>query len=477
MSLARILLVLLLALPVATAQELPELGDVSQSVFSPAMERQVGEGVMARIRADRTYLDDPEVKDYLQGVGERLAAASPDTRQPFEFFMMQDPTVNAFALPGGFIGVHSGLFVTAQSESELAAVLAHEVAHVTQRHIARLIAGQQKTQLASLAALAVGILAARANSQLGQAVIAGAQAATIQSALDYTRDHEREADRIGLQILEKAGFDPRAMPVLLERMQRAGRLYEGNAPSYLRTHPVTHERIADIQNRTEVMPYRQVPDNPEFQLMRAKLRALLDEPRQAVAWFDESQRERRYISEAATRYGLAVALVRARDYARADRELDQAVRMEGMAANPAIATLRGRLLAAQGGFAKADAHYSAALKEFPRHRALLYDYADLLIGAGKADVALRLVEATLASAPDEPRLYALQARSYAALGRRLLQHRAQAEAYARLGNVGAAIEQLQIALKAGDGDFYQLSSVEARLRELKVQDAERRKKE
>jgi len=473
MFLLRFLLLGVLAMPLALADGLPDLGDISQTVFTPVMEKRMGDAVMERIRADRAYLDDPEVTDYINELGGRLVAASPDSRQAFEFFAIADPAVNAFALPGGFIGVHSGLVLTAQSESELAAVLAHEVAHVTQRHIARMVAGQQRTQIMSLAALALAILASRASGDAAQAIVAGAQAATIQSQLDFTRDNEREADRIGLQMLEKAGFDVRAMPLFLERLQRAHRVYDGNAPSYLRTHPITFERIADLQNRTESAAYRQIPDNPRFQMIRAKLRASLDDPRQALQQLESGLRERRFLSEAATRYGLVIALLRLKDFDRARVELQALEKIQP--ADPLVATLRGRLLVGAGDLAGAEAHFGAALRVFPRHRALIYGQAEVLLARNRPDVALRLVEDALVRTSDDARLYSLQSRCYEALGRRTLHHRAQAEFHSRLGNLPAAIEQLQLALRAGDGDFYLLSSVEARLRELRAEDAERRK--
>ena len=229
-------------LPSALGQGLPDLGDVSQSELSPQTERRLGESIMREIRADRSYSDDAEITDYLNALGYKMVAASADSRQEFTFFLIMDPQVNAFALPGGFVGINSGLILTAQSESELAGVVSHEVAHVTQRHMARMLAQQKQSQIASLAALAVAVLAARSSPEISQAAIMASQAGTIQSALNYTRDHEREADRVGFQVLEKAGFDAQAMALFFERMQRATRFYETSAPAYLRTHPMTYER-------------------------------------------------------------------------------------------------------------------------------------------------------------------------------------------------------------------------------------------
>lgn len=474
------------------AEGLPDLGDASQATISPRQERELGLKIMSEIRADRSYLDDAEIAGYLTNLGTKLIlgsdAAHPD--QEFEFFALQDQTLNAFALPGGFMGFNSGLILAAQSESELAGVMAHEIAHVTQKHLARMISGQKYSMLTSLAAMAVAILASRSNPQAGQAVLVASQARQIQKQLDFTRDHEKEADRIGLNILVSAGLDPRGMSDFFERMQRATRFHENGAPSYLRTHPVTYERIADIESRTQSMSYRQVADSLDFQLVRAKLRASIEKPLDAVKYFDSILREKRYTNETVERYGLVTALLRSRDYERADKELTRlydglqsaeanealenhhlgsSIRIERKItrSSPMIETLAARVKLAAGRTTEALDIYKAALKIFPQHRALIYDYADALLRNGNADGALKFISWQLQFAPNDVRLYKLQAQSYEALGSVMLQHRALAEVYSRQGNYTAAIEQLQIALKTDDGDFYQMSSVEARLRELR----------
>ena len=458
-----ILLLILLCVPRVLAQALPELGDASAAAISPMEERLLGERIMREIRRDPAYLDDPEMTDYVAALGGRLTARSGDARQEFEFFVVRDSQINAFALPGGFIGIHTGLILAAQGESEVAGVIAHEIAHVTQKHIARMVSHQSNSRLVSIAALAVAILAARSNSQMGEAALAFGQAGVIQSQLNFTRDNEREADRVGLQLLEGAGFDPRGMSGFFERLQRATRVYEGGAPSYLRTHPMTHERIADIQNRVEGLPYRQVPDSLDFQLIRARLRAESENPRDAVAFFEASLAERKFLSETASRYGLVASLMRTRDFARAQRE----IAFLRNTASPIIANLACRLAEAAGSSGKALACYQAALRMYPNTRTLIYGHVDQLLRAQQAAAALQLVEARLKVQPEDARLYQLQARAHAALGNGLMQHRAQAEAYLRSGQLGAAVEQLQIALKTGTGDFYQLSATEARLRELR----------
>ncbi|HUW50955.1 MAG TPA: M48 family metalloprotease [Sulfuricella sp.] len=469
-----ILLIPLLAVPCAPADGLPDLGDASQSALSPQAERRLGETIMYDIRRDRSMVDDAELTDYLNNLGYRLVAASQGNLQDFEFFVLRDDTLNAFALPGGFIGVHTGLILAAQSESELAAVLGHEIAHVTQHHLARMIAKQEQSMVTSLASLAVAILAARSNPQVANAAMATAQASSIQTQLSFTRENEREADRLGLQTLSRAGFDPRAAASFFERMQKATRIYENNAPEYLRTHPITSERIADIQNRLESLPYHQVPDSLEFQLIRAKLRAEEGTPQQATTYFESALSEKKYNSEAAARYGLTYALLRAKEYARAEQEL---ARLRKTAApNAIIENLAVRIKLASGPESAALAQYQATLKNFPDHRALVYGYAEALLQNHQSGDALKLVSNRLRRFPNDGRLYELQAQGYAMQGKKLLSYQAQAEAYTRQGNLVAAIEQLQYGLKAGDGDFYQLSMVEARLKALRAEHAELDKK-
>jgi predicted Zn-dependent protease len=463
----------LFAVPAAIGQNLPDLGDVSQSEMTALQERRLGESIMLEVRSDPSYSEDTEITDYLNSMGNKLVGASSDSRQEFNFFLMMDSQVNAFALPGGFVGINSGLMLTAQSESELAGVMSHEIGHVVQRHFARMLSAQKDTQLMALAGLAIAILASRSSSQVSQAAMIGSQAGSIQSSLNFTRANEQEADRVGFQILEKAGFDPAAMALFFERMLNATRFYQTTAPAYLRSHPLTTTRISDMQNRMQNLQYKQVPDSLEFQLMRAKLRAAQDTPAESVKFFEESLKERRYLSEVASRFGLVEALARARDYGRASREL-QTLRA-ALPPHPAIESLSARLLAATGDIAGSLRAYREALRNFPGYRALIYNYAESLLRINQPQEALKLIDSRLSNAVADYKLYQLQARAYAALNKGMQQHRALAEANYRMGNIRAAIEQLLLAQRAGDGDFYLQSSVDSRLRELRALDKDSRK--
>ena len=465
-----VLLLLLCISPRVLGEGLPALGDASQAVLSPQQERQIGRQSMLHIRASRQYLDDAEVNDYLNQLGAKLVENSPEPSLGFEFFAIDEYTVNAFAMPGGYIGVNAGLLLTTQSESELASVLSHEISHVTQHHLARMIAAQQGDGLVSMAAIAIAILAARTSPQAAEAAITSVQAGSIQKQLNFTRTYEEEADRIGLQLLEKSSFNTRAMSEFLERMQRATRLLDGNAPNYMRTHPVTSDRIAEIENRVQNQPYRLVPDSLDFQLVRAKLIGAQKTAPDAIAYFSDALGAQNFGNQITQRYGLVSALLRNNETERAAQELaallKQAKAQPESGNNPMIATLAGQVKRASGNKGGTLAYYRAAVRSFPQHRALIYDYAELLLQDKQAGNALKLLTEQLARHPSDTKLYDLQAMAYAMQGKLIEQHRAQAYSYAWQGNLYAAIEQLEHAKQAG-GNFYQLSTIESELRELR----------
>jgi len=459
----------LTAIGAAHAQALPNLGDESQSNLTPAQERRLGESVIRQIRASGGYMDDPEVNDYLNNLGHRLVAALPEAGQDFEFFAVPDSSINAFALPGGYIGVNTGLILLAQNESELASVLAHEISHITQHHLTRMMSAQKGSMLMQLAALAVAIAAARSGGSTGgqtaSAALSGAQALAIQTQLNFTRDHEYEADRIGFQRLAVAGFDVTSMATLMERLQRAGRFSDGNAPSYLRTHPITYQRIAEAQSRALGKPYRQIADSLDFHLVRALLRSYQGTAKEAVAGFDDAIAERKYNNEIAAHYGLVASLLRAADFKRAKAEL---AALEKIAPpDPMIDAMAAHVYLEAGDIDQAVARFEAALARYPNKMQLIYDYPDALLAAKRTRDAVAFLERELVRFPTDARLHRTAAKAYAELGNRMQQHRHQAELYAWQGDLRGAVVQLELAIKAGDGDFYQASVVETRLRALR----------
>jgi len=459
----------LVALPPAAAQmALPDLGGAADNTLTPQLERSIGAQVMADIRYhDPSYLDDPEVTEYLNLLGGRLVAVAPSVRQAFEYFAIRDPAINAFALPGGFIGVNTGLIMATASESELAAVLAHETAHVVQRHIARMASEQEKMQIPMMAAMIAAILLGGSRPDLATGAVAAVQGVGVQSQISYTRGFEREADRVGFQILADAGFDPRAMAAFFEKLQRATAVSDDNSvPGYLRTHPMSIERMTDAQNRAEHLRYKQTPDSLEYHLVRAKLRADSGDAQDEIVTFTGLLRDRRYASEIATRYGLARAELRGRQVAAAQAEVDRL--RAAKALSRMIDMLAADVRAAAGDNAGALAVLEAARTRYPQSRALLYADVETLLALGRNEQALSTLAEPLRLYKSDPQLRALQAKTYAALGKRLLQHQAQAEVYVLQGSLPAAIEQLELARGAGDGDFYQLSQIDSRMRDLRA---------
>lgn len=455
--------------PLAYAQGLPDLGDISSVSLSDAQETTIGNRIMRDVRIDKDFIEDPEIYDYINSLGNRLLAGADGPHRDIDFFVVRDDTINAFALVGGHIGVHSALVLLTQNESELAGVIGHEIGHILQHHQARMLYGQRGVQFTSLAALALAILASRGHgdqgSQVTEAAVATAGAMGIQSQLNYTREHEREADRVGLQLLIRAGFSPRAMVTFFERMLRANRLneYKG-APSYLRTHPLTTERIADMQDRVENLPSRLVPDSFEYRIARAKLRVEAGSATEAVQLYRTMLEDKTVVRPREDVYGLALALRRARDFQGAWKTLEP-LRRENT--HPAFELLAGQLQTDMGHTDAAAAIYRAALLEHPDYRALVYANLELLQRTGQAKAVLDDVEKRLRERPGDARLYEFEARAFEALGRTASQHRAQAEAQYRRDNLAAAVDQLEIAVKAKSSDFYEQSSAEARLREMK----------
>jgi predicted Zn-dependent protease len=474
--LALLLAVFLTFLPRAFGQlnlqapPLPDLGDAGSSELSLSMERRIGETIMRDIRRDPTFLDDAEVSEYLNGLGGRLLASSPGVRQDFEFFAIRDPSINAFALPGGYIGVNTGLLTASDSESEVASVMSHEIAHVTQRHIARQIGIQKQMQVPMMIAMAAALLLGRSRPDLATGAMAATQGGAISSQLAFSRDFEREADRIGFQTLQGAGFDVRAMAEFFEKMQRYTRLVDtGAVPSYLRSHPVTTDRISDAQARAEGLPYKQRADSLEYHLVRAKLRAEAGEARDAVRIFTDAVNDRRFANEPSARYGLAVALLRVKEPKRAEAEIAR-LRADKVA-NPMIDSLAARARLAQDDAAGALALLKAAYARYPNRRSLLYGMLDMQMERERYDEVQAMLADPLRIYPRDPKLHEARARAYAGQGKRLLQHQSQAEAYFLMGSLPAAIEQLQFAQSAGDGNFYEQSAVDSRLRELRAEHA------
>lgn len=469
-------LVLLRVDAVAAAPvDLPELGDAAHDVLPPQVQRRIGESFYNEIRLrDPAYIDDPEITGYVSRVGRRLVSASQNPTGRFTFFVLRDRQINAFATFGGYVGVNTGLLLAARTESEFAGVLAHEISHVNQQHLARGIMAAKNQSITSLASLALMLLAVRSGQggQLAQGASAAIDAANIHSQLGYSRDFEREADRIGFQALTKAGYDPRGMADFFERLQKSTAVYENNAPVYLRTHPLTTERISDMQGRAHGTAYRQVRDSLDFYLVRAKLRTMEYAPQDALAEFETQLRERRFAHEAAVWYGIARAQHRLGRLADAEKALTQARKQGGP--DPMFDVLEAEIRLSEKDLGGATRVYREGYKRYPNNDALALGLVHVLQLQGQNEAALQIIESRIQSGLRDSKLYQLQAQSYAALGKPVQSKRATAEAYVLNGQTQAAVEQLELAQREAK-NFYDQSMIDTRLRALRSQLMEERK--
>ncbi|WP_038493030.1 M48 family metalloprotease [Collimonas arenae] len=463
--------------PAAAAQNLPTLGDTSRETLSPLMERKLGEEVMHDIRRDPDYMTDAPLLEYLNNFGWTLVNARPDVRGEagfdFFFFAVRDPVLNAFALPGGFIGVHSGLLLAAQSESELASVLAHEIGHVAQRHIARMVGSQKQDSMIALASMLLGLLTMRGSPDAGAAVMMGGTGLAMQRQLNFSRDAEREADRIGLSILDAGGFDTSGMVVFFGRLQTASRNYSDAVPPYLLTHPLTTERIADIEARIREQRYRQHADSLDFQLIRARVRVLQDDTelgrREAQFFFETQLKQNTKQQIVAAKYGMAFLAFKQEDYGKAEALLEEAMAAAAPARKNLVLTDLGiEIMLATKREAEALKLVEQAQLQYPLSRGLAHQYARVLIASKRLDEATKYLREQAQLYRQDADVQDLLAQAYSAQGKRALQHMALAESYVLTGSVPAALDQLRIARNAPDAGFYDQSMIDARERELQA---------
>ncbi|WP_174875028.1 M48 family metalloprotease [Vogesella oryzae] len=466
--LSPLLTVLLLAWPSCAplaADNLPNLGTVAESAVPQAEENRVGRDILNSLQDDGEVIDDTEVNDYLGDLGGTLVSASQNTATAFSFFVVRDNSINAFALPGGVIGVHSGLLLATQSEGELASVLAHEISHVTQRHLARMSQSNSQSQLWVLAAILAGVVAGAhsSNSDVAFGAINAGVGIGASQQLSYSRDFEREADRMGMQYLVAAGFDARSMPAFFERLQQVQRHNDNNAFGFLRTHPLTQERISESQARAQAYPPRMRQDSSDFLLLREKLRVATLPGDEALRYYHTALAAGRYLSRGAALYGLVRAQLAQGNVREAQALWPQL--KAALPPHPSLALLEGELQRAAGNPVAAASTLQRALELYPGRRALRLALIDTLLQDHRQAEARQAIDAALARYQDSPQLWRLAARSYGEADA-LRYHAALGNAFFYEQKFESARLQYQLASQALGDDFYLRSSIEARLNEL-----------
>ncbi|MBR9870067.1 MAG: M48 family metallopeptidase [Gammaproteobacteria bacterium] len=453
---AAVLLTAFLAIPAAKAEstDLPSFGG-SGGLIAGQQEASIGEQVMTSIRRSAPQVQDPLVYDYLYSVIYRLVPFAPLDNRNLKLVLIDSPALNAFAVPGGVVGVNGGLFLSATTEQQFASVLAHELAHLSQRHFARRMEQQETSAPLTLAGMIAGIvLSAVTQSDIGIAAIAGTQAMAIQNMLSYSRAHEQEADRVGLDILASAGLDPKGMPEMFEIMMRQNRLQGNQMPEYLSTHPLTQSRVSDTQNRAEQYPIKTVQDSQEYHLMRSRLQVhYAKSPASAVEVFESYVNRDDAKQHDAISYGLAVAY-------KENKQLDKAEKIlqKLLSKNPGRITFQvslAEVYTEQKRYDDARQILKTALSRNPRNYPITWALAGLEIADGNGSAAASYLKELARQRPSGDQIWLRLAEAEGMARNIVGVHRARAEYDALRGDYRSAQRQLRQAqekLPAGSAE-------------------------
>jgi predicted Zn-dependent protease len=423
---------------------LPEMGDSSGSLLTIAEEKELGEEFFRYLHSELVISQDAEIQEYIQTIGNKLATNSDTPGYPFHFFVVMENDINAFAGPGGYIGVNSGLMLMTEAESELASVMAHEIAHVTQRHLYRGVEAQQRLSIPTLAATLAAIALGTQSPQMGQAALMAIQAGSVQFQIDFTREHEEEADRVGMQTLASSEFDPRSMPIFFEKLQQSSRYYGQDVPEFLRTHPVTASRISDTRGRAETYPYKQYPDTLAYQLTKAKIRVLTNSNQaENLKYFQGKLKQGTTEQRAVAQYGLGLVAMNTQKYQEAENIFQALSQTYPNQVQYGTALARVALEARQ--YDVALNRYKKLLQKFPYKDALKLEYAEMLLKAGDPNQARRILSTLNADTQRLPVYTQLLAQVYGNLHQPAESHRYLAEYYYSTGKTREAILQIQLA--------------------------------
>ncbi len=470
-----LLSLLSVALPAYSADyNLPDIGTQANATISLEDEYRLGSMVVRGLRDQGQILDDPELNEYIQSLGLRLSSQATTAGQSFQYFIVKDPEINAFALPGGFVGINAGLLLASRNENELAGVLAHEISHVTQRHVARSIAEQGRNSVVSTAALLAAILLGAATG--GDAAIAGlaaAQSMALQSQMSFSRANETEADNVGITLLTRAGFDPNGMWQFFEVLQRQnGTVNEADIPAILRSHPVTLERIAETRARASNNGAHNSADSLSYAMMRERMRVLMtpagEDPRQYYsrdAKENTKGQSKDYSrSDTAKLYGKALADINAGDAKEAVRIM-QKLQSRDTTVMQFHAAL-GQAQLAAGDNQDAIATLARARELFPRNVPITVRYAEILMRTGNPKLAHEVLLDLFNNVPptlEQAKLIALAANSAGDVGDAYYY---MSEYHIIGGDLSLAVSQLQMALATPNLTPVQRARFEARLEEI-----------
>lgn len=454
---------------------LPDMGASADSILSRKEEEEYARTLLMQMRAYEVLVEDPQIAAYFSDMGYRLVSYSDRPDKAFTFVVLDEDVVNAFAAPGGVIALFSEMILTADSESEIAGVMAHEIAHITQLHLYRTMEKTKAMTIPIALAMLGLVLAGGGSGEAIQGAMVGGSAALQQAQINFTRQHESEADRIGIKTLSQAGYDPDGMAGFFEDLNRVSRSMGKGPPEYLRTHPVTVSRIAEARDRARNMPAAEPSDGRDFFLMQARLRALVaDTPDEALVYFADRKR-RADIDEnevEAIEYGTAIALQQQAKYDEARKSLESLLAYRPhLAYELQLADLDRQ----SGNVAAALERLDALYSNFPGNHAIVMLYGRTLLqerDEERAKMAETMLSEQLLRKNEDPLLYELYAQASEYSGNSVRASESIAEAYFLRGHIQEAVLQLTRLSEKSDLTYYQRARIAARLDEMRATLAE-----
>ncbi|GMR15587.1 MAG: beta-barrel assembly-enhancing protease [Gammaproteobacteria bacterium] len=454
---------------------LPELGNSADDVLSDAQEREYAANLVRQMRAYELLVEDPLISGFFSDMGFNLVSRSDQPEAAFTFVVLDQSVVNAFAAPGGVVALHSGLILLADTQDEVAGVLAHEIAHITQLHMYRAFEKAKTMNILALLAMMGLILASGGNGQVVTGAVLGAQAATQQAQINFTRQNEIEADRVGIRTLAASGYDPQGIADFFAKMARSSRANGEGPPEFLRTHPVSVNRIAEAEDRIQNLPPVEAAEGRQFYIVQARLRALLEkDANKIIRHFEtELEKEQTDAKENGLRYGLAIAFQKNAEYDKAEAILSDLLEKEP--SRLAFQLQMANLNLKRGRQEQAITSLAALYDNFPGNKAIALEYGEALLSEndpGQAETASVVLRQQLVSQKDDPALYALYARAANLAGDEIRATEAIAESYYQRGGIEEALSQLESLSRRSDLDYYQRARVSARLIELRIEAGE-----
>lgn len=444
---------------------LPDIGGPASEGLSISKEIELGRILISELRGHLPVSNDPELSQYIHSLGTRITSAGLNSNFPFTFILIVNPDVNAFALPGGIVAINSGLLTLGENESEVASVFAHEIAHVTQRHIARNFANAKSFSVVSALTLLGSILAvAYGGGELGQAAIITTQSALLERQLAYSRSFEQEADRVGMQMLVSANIDPQGMPGFFEKLNKHTQLNRGKIPEFLSSHPLTTSRISESKTRANQYQGAFTKNTLHFDYAKARATAITNNPNQLVDHFRKKNKSLGNLNDTES-YTYALALSRTGKHQQA---LQQLKSISLNADNElTIKLAKAQIQIVNGQYSKAEESLKSLEQIYPSNPSVIYYLATALTENGNAQAALQKLDRLNNTRPENPSFNKLKAKAASKSNLPWRSHESLSDYYAAHGQYGTAMEQIQLSLRAPGIDSNSKARVEAKREQLR----------